>query len=265
MQASQFEELRKMHGTDEILAWEEYRRTNKGMHLRVISPAKYDERTLQSKENPRVSPGQDWTYRLVKKRGRNFVHWMSPIRCIEFMRYKEACKFEELRKIHSNDEVVAWNELRRSLGKICVVSHSKYDGAEQQGSEGKSPRPDNEDLSDNRLAKRRKVGNGRQGMSSLLLALDPSNDNSDDNARGGLVGRSPPESVAPVASATKKPPVAKYNDDIATSHPSSDDEEINAWIWRSSRKGKTSTANTTTASAAGIQREMGTFCEQGKK
>ncbi len=96
------------------------------------------------------------------------------------------------------------------------------------------------------------MGNGRQGMSSLLLALDRSNDNSEDNSKGDLVGRSPPESVAPVASATMQPPVAKYNDDIATSYPSSDDEEINAWIWKSSRKGKVTTVNTRTVSAEAV-------------
>ncbi len=59
-------------------------------------------------EDPLASPGPDWTTsRLVKKLDRNFIHSISPIRRIEFVRFKEACEFEQLRKCHDNDKVLA--------------------------------------------------------------------------------------------------------------------------------------------------------------
>ena len=67
----------------------------------------------------------------MKEAGVHFIHWISPIWHIEFMRRRLACKFEEPRKKYDNYEALAWNELRRIVGRIFVVSHSKYVTAEQ--------------------------------------------------------------------------------------------------------------------------------------
>jgi hypothetical protein len=54
-------------------------------------------------------PGPDWTSKATWNAGQNQhrTHWLSPIRCIEFKQYKQACFFEEYRKMNDNDEVRA--------------------------------------------------------------------------------------------------------------------------------------------------------------
>lgn len=167
--------------------------------------------------------------------------------------------------MHNNDELLAWNEFRsiKNVRDVKVVPPAQYDETTLQLKENpraslgldctsrvKSPRSGDEDKSDNRFKRKRTVGHRRQGMSSPL-PLDPSNNNKDDdNVDGGLVGRLPPKSVLTVASTTQ-PLAVKFNDEVETSHPSSDDDEINAWIWTSCRKGKTTTVNTRTVSGAG--------------
>ena len=235
--------LRKKYNDDEVLAWNEFRRITDGIEqVQVTSYLHYDDPSFsssrRSRGDPRAPPGPDWTSRVVKEGDRNRTHWISPIRRIEFTRYTEACEFERLRKNHNNDEVLAWNVLRSTLRLIHVATPTKYDG-EVRGSKGILPRPSEKDESSNGPMRRTKVGREHQGTSSPP-ALDPSN--SDDD----MVGWLPSESAPPVASTMTQPLVGKSNGEVESPDPPSDDEEINAWIWKSCRKGKTSTVNTKT-------------------
>ena len=99
-----------------------------GSDTLVVSPYLYDEKEQFSRTNP--TPGPEWTPKLVREAGQNRSHWLSPVRRIEFKRYKQACEFEEWRKKHDNDEVRAWNQFRRikaGVEQIQVVSILKYD------------------------------------------------------------------------------------------------------------------------------------------
>ena len=115
--ACEFEELRKKYDNDEVRAWSEFRRATVGGNAFVVSPFQYDQ------------PGPKWIFKLVKEYGQNRSHWLSPVRRIEFKRYKQACQFEQLRKKYDHDEVQAWVEFRIIAGKnTCVVCPFKYDG-----------------------------------------------------------------------------------------------------------------------------------------
>ena len=172
--------------------------------MKVVSPSQYDDTILWSKRSPPDPPGPDWTYRLVFEEEVNHIHWISPIRHIEFTRRTQSSQFEELRKLHDNDEVLAWNEFRsiKNVRDVKVGSPAQYDDTTLQLKENprasprldrtsrvKSPRPGDEDKSDNRFKRKRTVGHRRQGM-SLPLPLDPSNNNKDDdNVDGGLTSQ----------------------------------------------------------------------------
>ena len=88
------------------------------------------KRTCSSRSamNP---PGPSWKPKLVKYRGQNRYHWISPSRCIEFTRHTAACQFEKLREKTGNDEGRAWSEYRRTAMKrglpALVVSPEQYD------------------------------------------------------------------------------------------------------------------------------------------
>jgi hypothetical protein len=114
--ACDFEELRKKYNNDEVRAWAEFRTNTVGGNAYVVSPFQYDE------------PGPNWIFKLVKEYGQNRSHWLSPVRHIEFKRYKQASQFEQLRNTHGHDEVRAWIEFRKIAGKnTCVVCPFKYD------------------------------------------------------------------------------------------------------------------------------------------
>ena len=82
-------------------------------------------------QNPRTdSPGPGWKSRHVEETKGNFAYyWLSPTRCIEFRRYKQACEFEDLRFEYGSDEVRAWKEYRKMKlgGDVRVVTPSRYD------------------------------------------------------------------------------------------------------------------------------------------
>ena len=82
-------------------------------------------------QNPRTdSPGPGWKSRHVEETKGNFAYyWLSPTRCIEFRRYKQACEFEQLRSTYGSDEVRAWKEYRKMKlgGDVRVVTPSRYD------------------------------------------------------------------------------------------------------------------------------------------
>jgi len=138
--ACTFEKLRKEFGADEIQAWVQYRKMTAGSDTLVVSPFQYDETEECSRTNP--TPGPDWTPKLIREPGQNRNHWLSPVRRIEFKRYKQACEFEEWRKQHDNDEVRAWNEYRRikaGVEQIQVVDIHKYDERSSSESSRNSP------------------------------------------------------------------------------------------------------------------------------
>jgi hypothetical protein len=74
-----------------------------------------------------LPPGPDWTSRLVEYSTQNRIHWLSPIRRIEFIKYQAACQFENLRKVHDDDEIDAWEEYRKTFSKTFVVAAHQYD------------------------------------------------------------------------------------------------------------------------------------------
>ncbi|KAL3773343.1 hypothetical protein ACHAW5_010020 [Stephanodiscus triporus] len=86
-------------------------------------------------------PGPGWESKLVKYRGQNRLHWLSPGRRIEFKRYKPACQFEKLREDNDNDEVRAWHKYRRNVrGATFVVSPHQYDQHDSLPRETPPPR-----------------------------------------------------------------------------------------------------------------------------
>ena len=138
--ACTFENLRVEFGADETQAWVQYRQMTAGSDTFVVSPYLYDETEQSPRTNP--TPGPDWTPKLVREPGQNRSHWLSPVRRIEFKRYKQACEFEEWRKQHDNDEVRAWGEYRRvkaRVEQIQVVDIQKYDERSSSESNRNSP------------------------------------------------------------------------------------------------------------------------------
>ena len=88
-------------------------------------------RAVNTPQKPGTDPpGPGWKSRYVEETKGNFAHhWISPTRCIEFRRYKQACEFEDLRFEYGSDEVRAWNEYRKmKLGDdVRVVTPHRYD------------------------------------------------------------------------------------------------------------------------------------------
>ena len=86
-----------------------------------------DVQRRMSPKNP--PPGPGWTSKKVTEAvGHSCFHWISPIRRIQFTRYKPACRFEKLRKKNDKDEVRAWDEYRRNVcGPTFVASAHLYD------------------------------------------------------------------------------------------------------------------------------------------
>jgi hypothetical protein len=105
----------------------------------------------------------------------------------------------------------------------------------------------------NNRGMRRSICPGR-GSPSLLLtlvAINNNDDNDEGDVDGSLIGMLPSKSVHPAASTTH--PHATDDDNrfggatttANTQSRSSDDEEINAWIWKPSSTAKTSIVTTT--------------------
>jgi hypothetical protein len=225
--ACEFEKLRKIYENDEVRAWNEFRRIV-GKNTCVVSPFQYDE------------PGPNWIFKLVKDCGQNRSHWISPIRRIEFKRYKQACIFEDLRRKCDNDEVVAWNEFRRIVGKnTCVVAPYEYDEIQQQSRRKMTPicdRCEDRDVEDGDVVEhsaptdssgqgQRVDGARRPPPSREDLLRSPSSDvvSKDESADqckrrkmvlgGSLAGRPPPKFVALAATATQTL-VENYDEEI---------------------------------------------------
>lgn len=122
--ACKFEKLRRDFGSDEVEAWEEYRKRGYArgkFRLSVVSPQNYDrhleifqKKTIKSMSVGRhLSPGIGWTQKRVYESKHIVTHWVSPIRHIEFRRYTAACKFEWLRRKFRSDEFKAWEVFRK--------------------------------------------------------------------------------------------------------------------------------------------------------
>ena len=263
--AVMFEELRQRHDEDhEVIAWNEYRKITSGKdRAQVIRPQQYDDEprydtTSRPKKKDPPSGGRVGRPNVVtESAGQCRCYWRSPVRDIEFRKYKSACTFEGIREQFGGDETRAWAEYRKiTAGEDTFVispfqsktNEGKIDGLATESSSNDDGLPPS--MKHGGLEERKKEDRGPR-VTSSPLALDALNDGYDDNVGGGLVGRLPPKSVARVASMTQPLPAATNNNDIETSHLSSDDEEINAWIWKSCRMRKASTTNTTTVSRAG--------------
>ncbi|KAL3822157.1 LOW QUALITY PROTEIN: hypothetical protein ACHAXA_011702, partial [Cyclostephanos tholiformis] len=133
-QACVFEEMRKMYDNDEVRAWTEFRRVTAGVEqVMVVDPFQYDEQgssttLLPGQRNP--PPGPGWTASAVTEAvGTHRCYWRSPVRKIEFRKYKPACAFEKLREQFGADEIQAWAQYRKmTVGKdTYVVAPFQYD------------------------------------------------------------------------------------------------------------------------------------------
>jgi len=134
-QACEFEELRIKFGSEEVRAWEEYRRIKAGYHTSVVCASQYDggdypitERQISTNPSRKLPPGPGWKDKILLEYGANCRYWVSPIRNIEFRRRTQACEFEDLR-IKFGCEFRAWEEYRRikAGSGTYVVSASQYD------------------------------------------------------------------------------------------------------------------------------------------
>ncbi len=72
-------------------------------------------------------PGLDWKPKPVQCSTQNRLHWLSPIRRIEFRKRSHACKFEQMRKRYGIDEIKAWQVYREKFTLTYVVNANQYD------------------------------------------------------------------------------------------------------------------------------------------
>jgi hypothetical protein len=68
--------LRKKYGGDEVLAWNELRRTTRsnGIQLRVVSATQFDETRIQPRRYRTPPPGPNWTPVVVREGERDCNH-----------------------------------------------------------------------------------------------------------------------------------------------------------------------------------------------
>jgi hypothetical protein len=84
-----------------------------------------------SKSSRKPNPGQEWESKQMAGVGQHHHvrRWISPVRKIQFRRWKQACEFEDLRKRFGDDEIKAWTEYREMKRGVPthVVSPEQYD------------------------------------------------------------------------------------------------------------------------------------------
>ena len=126
--ACKFESLRLKFESDEVKAWEEYRKQCVGKRTRVVGPHQYDAHP--------GCVGPEWKSKRVYEYGQHFFHWISPKRQIEFRSLSAACEFDRLRSEFGSDEFKAMKEYRKlcaNEGKSTrVVSPDDYDANPQR-------------------------------------------------------------------------------------------------------------------------------------